>query len=735
MKANKTLKYFVPCLTVLAAAIAQAHAAEEAGTLVSGEITPKLVYFDYSSGPGGGLTQYLQTYAGQRTWSGDRDDGFYADVDVDLKIGDVMTLERKGYSLDNHRGSFKGASGGIGFSGSYSQYRSNASGADYVIRPGTTDNPIDPAYFTAANHTNSGFLSRFNDDSPAKVDYHIERTAYGLALKFKQDLLGKGTSLMLNFDGYKRDGNKFATWVAGNGDFVNGAVPTVNPADPNDTHIRTPHRWRGYEKPVDENMGRFSLNFTAAPAGLFQFSYDGSYEKFRNDARTLLIRDFAGFLENGVTVAGAGDTPLHFIPDSTLISHAVRLSKTFGNTAVAAGYGMSRLKQDSYLEDAGVAITDRFTGKITTDNAYLNVNHNVSPRVSVEGNVKYYNRDNDSSKAADGLDRDVVDAWGVRIANIETLNYGLAATFRGLPVKSTLTAGWKREDSDRELQYNNPPGPIGAWPSVTVYRDETVSDEIYLKWVARPMPGMTLRVTPSYAWADKTALVTLPEESFNLKTQLGYTMTNGMQISGYYNFRKKENDDNSFADTDKSNAAIPPVVSTTNVYSQKADDTFHAAGVSLAFAATDKLNASLGLDWSQNDFETYFFGTNRRRFEAQNIVFDPRGDSSFKVDTWSLSLNGEYQANERAKLSAGYTWSKSDGNLRTSGLQATGNPAENLNDKIDHTVHSVILGVNYALRKNTNLRVGYVFDKYEDKAYGDLSGDVHTLMLGLAFKL
>jgi uncharacterized protein (DUF736 family) len=738
MKANKSIKYILPCMTVLALAMSQAYAADSAGTTVTGEITPKLYYFNYTGGPGAGLTPYLQSYSGQESWSGDRDDGFYADLDLSLTLsgeqGDILTLERQGFGLDNHRGSIKGGGEGIGFGGYYSNYRSNTGGTDYVIRPGTADNPVDPAYFTAANHTNSGFLSKFNDDSQGQTNYHTERTAYGVGVKFKPGLLGKGTSLSLNFDGYKRDGNKFATWVAGNGDFANSTTTALT-GDPETTGVRTPQRWRGYDKPIDENMGRMSLNFTAAPAGLFQFAYDGSYEKFNNKARTALIGDFAGFLENGVTVNSA-DTPLHFIPDSTLTSHAVRLSKTFGATAVAVGYGMSTLKQDSFLDEVspGFDIADRFVGEISTENAFLNVNHRVSPTLGVEGFVKYFNRDNDSSMEADGLDRTVRDEWGVRIAKLESLNFGLSATFRALPAKSMLTAGWKREDSDRELLWNSIPAAdnLGQWPTASLFSEETVSDEIYLKWVARPMSGMTLRVTPSYIWADKTALVTLPEKSLNLKTALSYAMTDGMQVNAYYNFKDKKNGNQSFTDTNK---PANGVITLGNEYSQKADDTFHAAGVSLNLVPMERVNAGVSLDWVQNDFETYFFGTNRRRFE-QNIVFDPRGTSAFKVDTWSLSLNGDYQASDRLRLNAGYTFSKSDGDIRTTGLEAAvALVPETQNDKIDHTLHSFILGANYGLKKNMTLRGGYVYDKYEDDAYSALSGGVHTLMAGVSFAL
>lgn len=718
MKANKSIKYILPCMTVLALALAQAHAAESTGTTVSGEITPKVYYFNYTGGPGAGLTPYLQSYSGQESWSGNRDNGFYADLDLSLTLageqGDILTLERQGFGLDNHRGSLRGGSSSVGFSGYYSHYRSNSGGVDYVNHPGTVDNPNDPLYTS----TNSGMVSKFSDDGLGQTNYHTERTRYGVGVKFKPDLLGKGTSLALNFDGYNRDGNKFATWVAGGGDFAGPSFQF--------------ERWRGYDKPVDEKMGRMSLNFTASPAGMFQFSYDGSYEKFDNQARTFKIGDFASFLPTGVTVnAGSVDTPLHFIPDSTLMTHALRVSKTFGATAVAAGYGMSKLEQDSFnTEQLATGFT---TGEISTENAFINLNHQVSQSVGLEGYVKYFNRDNDSTQFALGLlNQNIRDQWGVRIANIESMNYGLAATFRGMPVKSTLTAGWKREDSDRELQYNNLTATpnIGIVPSVSLYREETVSDEVYLKWVARPLPGMTLRITPSYIWADKTAFVTLPEDSLNLKTALSYAMTNGMQVNAYYNFKDKENGNNSFANTVKPTGSI--TVSPTNVYEQKADDTFHAAGVSLNLMPMERVNASVSLDWVQNDFETYFFGTNVRRFET-NVVFDPRGTSAFKVDTWSLSLNGDYQASDRLLLNAGYTFSKSDGDLTTTSTALSG--AYVVNDKIDNTLHSLILGANYGLKKNMTLRGGYTYDKYDDNAYDALSGGVHTLMAGVSFAL
>lgn len=729
MKANKSSTCFVACLTVLSAAISQAYAADEGGTVVKGEVTPKLVYFNYTGGPGDGSPQYLQAYFGsERSWTGKDDSGFYADLDVDLKIGDYFSLERQGFGRDSHRGNIKGGNSDVGFTGYYSHYRLNSGGLDYLNRPGTANNPVATGY-TLSGTNGSLHLSNFNDDTDGQTRYSVERTRYGVGVKFKPDLLGKGTSLALNVDGYKREGNKFSTFVFGNSD-----ITPTNIVDQKQA------RWRGYDRPVDENMGRFSLNFTANPGGLFQFAYDGSIEEFNSKARTPLMEDFQANIEANPLLTLAGDMMLHFVPDTTLMTHAFRFSKNYGSTALAAGYGMSRLKQDSFSDDQ--LATQFNSGKINTQNAFFNVNHRLASSTSIEGFIKYFDRQNKSSDGVSGgglgLDRTVRDEWGVRIADLETLEYGLAATFRGLPVKSSLAAGWKHADTERDLQYNTIPTDdnIGAWPTVVLLQDRSKSDEIYLRWNARPTKDMTLRVTPSWLRASKTGYVTEAEDSFNLKTGLGYALSNQAHLNVYYHYKDKKNGDQSFADTDKLGAVEGDVVLLGPSYRQKADDQFHAVGLSISHNPSEWVTVSGSLDWAQNDFETYFFGTNRRRFE-QVIVFDQRGTSAYKVNTLSLSLNADYQPTDQLKLRASYTFSDSSGDLNTT---STADPAISIdgvssyvvNDKIDSQVHSLAFGADYELKTNLTLKGGYIYDRYKDKVYSNLNGGHHSLMLGVS---
>ena len=747
MKANKTSKYLIPCLTVFAAAISQAYAADEAGTLITGDVTSKLIYFNYSDGPGADSPQYLQAYGSESDWSGDAnpDAGFYADIDLNVKAGDFFTLERQGFGPDSHRGTVKGGNSDIGFSGYYGHYRSATGGLDYLNRPGTANNPVavvgtGAPWSDGYNPAGVGYMTMFNDDSDGETNYEIERTRWGTGVKFKPGLLGKGTSLSLNFDGYEREGNRFATYVFGNGD-----VDRIAANNAANNALQKQARWRGYNMPVEENMDRFSLSFSANPGDMFQFAYDSSIERFNNQARTAVAEDFRSRIDTDIieldpNVYGMN---MHFIPDSTLMTNSFRVSRTFGKTAIAVGYGMSRLEQDSFSSNQDVPTSGYSEGKISTDNSFFNVNHRLTSSIGIEGFVKYANRENESSSGfagADLLDPTVRDTWGVRIKDLESLNYGLAATFNGLPAKSSLTVGWKHEDKDRDLQYNTVPvdltSNIGAWPTVVLLQDSSNSDEYYLRWNARPMKDMTLRVTPSWVRASETGYVTEAEESFNLKTALGYGLSKQTHLNAYYHYKDKKNDDQSFADTDKLGAVVGDVVLTGPSYQQKADDTFHAAGLSVNYSPSAWFNFSGSLDWAQNDFETYFFGTDRRRFE-QVIVFDQRGTSDYKSDTLSLSLNADYQPTDQLKLLVSYTLSDTSGDLNTT---STADPAISIdsvssyqvNDKIDNVLHSLAIGVDYELKNNMTLKGGYVYDRYEDKTFSNLNGSQHALMMGVS---
>ena len=717
MNAKTSIKLVLPSIIFLALSTAYAADPAEGGTTVSGEITPKLTYFNYFKGYGADRTQFHEQYNYQKGFGGDRRSDTYLDADLNFVIAsperNIFTLERLGFGPYNHRGSARADADKIGFSASYSNFRSATGGIDYLYGPNQVAGGTDPLYTIPA----SAYVAQFNDDSN-QFNYKIDRTTYGLGIKLKPALLGDVASVSVDFDGYRRKGNMFNQYVVGGSDFTGGAALD-----------RSRQRWRGFDQDINENMNRLSFKLAASPWDQFQLAYDVSFEKFDNQARAFTHGNIplpAPF------VSANPDSPLGFVPDSNLTTHGLRLSKSFGRIAVAAGYGQSRLVQDTFTLPQQ---TDGYTtGKITTDNAFLNVNANVSSSVGVEGFVKYYKRDNDSSFPVAGFlsateNDELLD---VRINSIKSLNYGLAATFRTAMLKSTITAGWKHEDKDRDLTFHQGtvvPPVRGITAERSLYREDTRSDELYLKVISRPMKGVTVRLTPSYLWANKTGLVTEPEKAVGLNAKVSYAAPQGMLVSGFYDYKNKKNANNTLS----GNAAGSLVP--TGTVTQDTNKKLQAAGVSFSMAPNERINTAVSLSWNQDDFDAYYFGSNRRRFEAPAaaLLFATRDRSNYKIDSYVFTVGGDWQASEALRYSGSYTFSHSKGNTASGQILAELTAAAgSVDGRINNSVHTVALGADYALKKNTKLRVSYSYDYYNDKVYSALTGGVNTLMLGLS---
>lgn len=698
----------LPCAALLAALPAQTMAGEGSAPGLSGEVTAKFFLFDYTGGAGDSRTRFLERYDYRKGWGGDNDSGIYLDLDMGLAYSDgmrdVFTLERRGDGQYNHAGRARFNAEQLGFFAYYSHFRSATNGIEYLFSPGQVPGGTDSTY-GAGNH--QAMYTQFNDQSDGRTNYKVDRTTYGGGIDFKPGLLGNGRSASLNYDGYTRDGNRFATFVAGGSDFApNGAT-----------------RWQGYTKAVDENMDRGSVSITLSPGGLFQLAYDGSLEKFEDQVKALTFDEYqAAFLAaDGITTTG-GNKQLHFAPDSTLLTNAIRLSNNYANTSWSAGYAKATLEQDTFTNpqvDLGYTI-----GKISTDNGYFTVSHRLNPQIGLEGFVKYQKRDNDSSFPVVGLIETVTaEKLGVRIDRIETWQYGLAATIRSAGLKTTFTPGWQHEDIDRDLTFHD----TGITDAVSLYNEDSKSDEIYLKVVSRPIQGLTLRLTPSYTWADKTGLVTEPEDSLKVKAQGSYAAANGMLVNGYYNYENRDNGNNTV--TDK---AAPLAT-----YNQNIDNTMQSAGLSLHMAPAERVTAFASLDWTQNAFESAYFSTSSRRFEA-TPVFTLRDRSEYDVDTYHLSLGGDWQASDLLKLSGGYTYTRAKGDVASGEVDSE--LASTIDGEINNTLHSFMLGAGYTLKPGVDLRTSYIYDYYTDKEYRNLdgstlSGGVHTVMVGFAFQL
>ena len=419
--------------------------------------------------------------------------------------------------------------------------------------------------------------------------------------------------------------------------------------------------------------------------------------------------------------ASNGLKPLHFIPDSSLTTHAVRFSKTFAKAALAAGYGMSVLGQDSFTyKQTSVYYNE---GKIASQNFFVNGKVRVVPAVEAEAYLKHSNRRNDSTFPAVGLLNSAVNEnLDMRLNTLKTVEYGVVATLRPTGSKSSLAAGWKRLTKKRGFTLNT--SAAGAKAERMLYDTDSNTNEAYLKGTARPIDGVTVNLTPSYEWSDKVGSPMDAKQAVNLKADASYATTGGSLLSGYYGFKDKRN-----GALDYTNGTT---AAQTSSVAQNLRSILHSAGASFSVACTPKVNSSVSLDWTQSDFQSDYITSSIRRYEAAAIAFTTRERSSSVIDTFSLALASDWQTSEALKLSGGYTLNRSKGNVAT-GLVAT-ELGSTVDGAVDNDLYSVSLGADYAITKALNLVGQYVFDHYKDNRYASLSGSGHTLSTALAYR-
>ena len=694
---------------VAAAASTNGSATTNGNGLVStAVITPRLFAFDYFKSGNENLPQYLERYDYREALNGNNNrSGAYADLDFSLNMNDgdrdVFVIERLGFGEHNHRGMARFDDDEITLSGSYNHYRSATGGIDYLYSPAVVPGADIATYpGTVPPNSYAGNLPFSNGSTT--TDYHIDRTSYAAGFKMKPSLLGGSVSLDVNYEGYMREGNQLAPAI-----FMTGqGSPTVK-------------SWNGVNLAIDERMNKFGFTLSASPNKLFDVAYDISMEKFTNQAADLTRADIVGpgpGLKQNVS-------PFYFVPDTSLLSQNFRLSKRFDHDAIlAAGIGHSTLKDESSPER--YTGPESWEGEINSSTAYVTGNANVSETVSVEGHIKYYNRDNDSSFPVPAVIAPDSRMSGPRINSIDSMDYGLAAIWRPGTMSSNVTLGWQRLDLERDLTY-------AAWgegiPANRIfYREDTLSDEVYLKWIAVPSPGVTVRLNPSYLWSDKTGLITEPEEAVKFKAMVSYAAPEGWLLSGFYDYKNKKNND-LYVTGDLTGAGAQ--------YNQDLESTFHTAGATLNMLPSENVSTSVSLYWMQNDLANYFLSSNlTRQVQNPNIVFVNYGLSNYKVDSYVLTLSGDWQTSEKLKLSGSYTFTQNKGDAASGevllALQAA---TGTVDSRFDNTLQSVSLGADYTLSPKTTLRANYFYDYYDDDAYSLLTGGVNTLAIGLSYSL
>ncbi len=676
---------------------------------LTGEITLQLHGFDYASGVGTSRSNFLERYHTRRDWiSGSTRSGVFMDIDLDLQYrapnDAVITVDRWGDGHYRQGGRAAYDTDRYQLSAKYDYLRTATGGLDFLYSAHLVPGGTDPSYFfPARTNTASGYAAQFNNTTDRQI-FNLNRFAYGLGFMIKPGVLGDLTRITLDWDGYVRTGHRFVAFVFGGGD----VIPTED---------RALQRWRGVSQRVDENNNRLSLNVVASPGYHFDLVYRGSYEWFNNRAPRMRFADVP--LPPPYTIAEANRIrPVGHIPDSTLINHDLRVSRTFDQTRVSVGGNMSKLQQDSFTLQQIALGWDR--GRIDTKGAFVNVDSSLTNTFGVRGFMRYGERTNKSSYPVEGLFGSSRTNLGVRLNKIESLRYGLSLTTRPRGARSSLEFGWRAEDKDRDLTFNDQGGLI---PSVSLLQGTPRTDELFTRGSFRISDSLIFRGGLSYAWANKTGLVTEPGKALGLRTALVYTSPDGGLLSFYYHLRDTENDNNAFRDK---------LVDNPTEHFQNIETKMQSAGVSYDFKPAPEVDARFSLNWTNQDASVRYYETNRRRYEANPVIFSLRDVTGSKIDVFVLEVSANWQVSEQMSFDGAYYLTHTKGNL------ASGEVARELSqidNSLDNALHSFIVGMNHRLTRNTRYRVSYAFDDYSDRSYSLLSASAHSVLFAFTWDL
>lgn len=717
-------------------------------------ITPKLYGFTRNSEFNPGSTAFLDRYDYRNdTFGGARDRaGVIADVDLAVVYGDAkrdfIVLERDGFGLNNNRTKLKVDSDAIKFKAYSSNFTSATGGIDFRYNPNAVVGGTDANYLVSTSE--STHVAQFNYDS-AETLYKVTRRNNGASAEFKPAVFDGNGAVEFSYDGYTRNGNQMTNYVLPN-NANNGALAELN-------------QWRGYNRSIDERSNRFAINvsltphdneISLTPKDAFKLNYEFSIDKFQSNPYTTLGDLTAGTAVtlNSGTAAGNSLIPYNFVADSSLITHGLRFSRPFGDTAmVAAGYSNSQLKQDNYTS---IQVNNGYSGQNTTDSGYVTGKLNVARTVGLEAFYRFNNRNNDSTYPAGDLINPLTSAVSTysyprmvmpRINQLDVQTYGLEAQLYPSFLRTSWTVGWTHEDKFRDLTYATFAAIV---PETSLYQDRSSSDEVALKMVARPAKSWILRVTPSYGWANKTGLVTEPEHMAQLKTQVSYSKLdwNELLVSGYYNIKRTTNGQHGYSDFNVVGAGTPggtPGAVQTGAFGelqyQNVDKTLQSAGLNVSLVPLEEVKVNFGYAWNQTDFSTNYFSTNRVRyhslyvpnntpFNLTSLDFLILDNTQYKVNTHTLNAGGEWQWQD-------FTFSGAYSLTYSLGDNATGLAGQTLpvvDASVNNLLHSLGLGGDYKLKENLLIKCSYNYDNYKDMVYPELSGDMHTLMLGLTYR-
>ncbi len=666
-------------------------------------------FHDFSDDFKDSRNHFLEQYTSYRGYYGDNLEKFFYDlssldlhVTRDRKNTDLLNLQHKSVNYKNQRNSFTYDLGGARLDGKLGFYRSNT--LEVV--------PIADPDYTAGGGT-TGYGSQFNDDSGDYKRFYKQRLPYSLNLRVTPSLLGMENGWLhqinLKYDGYLRDGERFSTYALGGGD-VNGPVGLA----------RAQQRWRGFKQEINENMDRVSTAFVLTPDEKTVINLDFAFEHFSNKTSETTLADISRIsgvpLTTGATQGlefNNRNKALFYVPDTNKLYGGINFKRKFSNKLLVKGsYKTSFLDQRSFttLEDASRfdtrQIINQFANFQTSYKLLKNLDWNVFAR--------YANRNNVSEWVTGVFTRGGLSS--PRIAGIDNLFLGTNFTYRASFLSSVFNFGYEREETNRELDFNQPQ----IEKKETTYDEDTGINKVFLNTHFRPCKNVTARINTSFRFASQTGLLTEPDTEEKVKLSLNYynpKILQGLHISPFYQVKN-------------SRSGLFPLTSPTTSNDWKRDDLLQSAGATISLTATEKINFIFSYFWNDDNVNTNFNRTTRRKYNSTAFVGKDAGRSDYDVRKQNISTSAHWSPNEKLSLSGAYTLTLTDGDISSGEVDnSLGREGE-----VDNIAHLITAETAYNISKDASLSAQYSYISFDDDINRAFSGHINTVSFAFNYK-
>lgn len=691
-----------PAWAQTAAPAQPAPAAAEA-TTYQGSMWPSLLFHDLFGGPSGDLTHYMERYGVRTGFGDDRRQSFLADLKGLSFVShdgrrDVFTIERQVWARYNQRGAARFDSKHVRVSGGYGFYRQAANGLDYLFAPSRIEGGLDPAYTGG----NVGYLGKYND-SVTDALFATTRATYNVALEIKPAALRDKASAKAAFRGIDRSGSIYETTVLGGGDVLG-----------TNADRRAKLRWHGYESTVDESANELSFSAALRPIKQVNVEYELGYERFRNQATTLTMGDLAatsgirlvsttaeGGAEGGINSAAAAN-PLHFVPDANMIRQSLLASAGNDKVLVSTGAGWNLLTQETFT--ANQLAAGYRQGEIASQQLFLTVAARPSSSVRMEG----YARRSETNRRMDRYDTNL------RLNAFTLWTYGVEAEVRPGQDRVVLTPGWTRRTAERDIEFGSVPAQR------SLIRADSASDEVFVRARWKMSPRVSLRVTPSVLWSDKTGYVTEPTRANKVSLALAYANTLGTRsATAFYTIRSRRND------------SLSLVGNNGVAVTQDARGSLQQVGVAGSMAPRDSTNLYASYAWSRDEFNADLFSASARRYDA-TPVFVSRGDrQTYLLGSHTITAGADITPSSKMNCVVSYTATRTSGDTASGRVRSVLPAADG---RIDSWYHSAGVRVERDIHAAFKLGISYMLDYYSDGSFADLTGGLNTLTIGIGYR-